>query len=167
MNPDGMSYLDVGDAFFRHDWSVALNGWWSPLYPWIIGTVLGIAKSTAALEFPVVQFVNFIIFILTLFAFRFFLHSLLRFVRGRASEGLPEWAVTLLAYAVFLWIALEVETLYDVSPDMGVVACFCLSMGMLLRLETKTTLTGSPCSGSSWPWAIGSRHFCFPWVSPF
>jgi hypothetical protein len=30
MNPDGISYLDVGDAFVHHNWAVAINGWWSP-----------------------------------------------------------------------------------------------------------------------------------------
>jgi hypothetical protein len=25
MNRDGLSYLDVGDAFFRHDWANAVN----------------------------------------------------------------------------------------------------------------------------------------------
>jgi hypothetical protein len=36
MQPDGMSYLDVGASFFRLDWANAVNGWWSPLYPWIV-----------------------------------------------------------------------------------------------------------------------------------
>ena len=41
MNPDGMSYLDVGDSFFRRDWANAVNAWWSPLYPWTLGLVVG------------------------------------------------------------------------------------------------------------------------------
>src|SRR6185369_13250535 len=31
MNPDGISYLDVADAYLRGDWAVAVNGYWSPL----------------------------------------------------------------------------------------------------------------------------------------
>lgn len=139
MNVDGMSYLDVGDAFFHHNWAVAINGWWSPLYPWVVGTVLGIAKPSPSAEFVLVQFINFAVFVLTLFAFRFLLHSLLRFVRARKPDGLPDWALTIIAYASFLWIALEVETVYDVSPDLAVLACYCLSMGMLLRLELNPT----------------------------
>lgn len=27
MNPDGISYLDVGDSFFRRDWANAVNAW--------------------------------------------------------------------------------------------------------------------------------------------
>src|SRR5438094_868191 len=32
LNPMGVSYLDMGDAFVRRDWQTALNGLWSPLY---------------------------------------------------------------------------------------------------------------------------------------
>jgi hypothetical protein len=37
MNPDGISYLDVGDSFYRHDWANAINAWWSQLYPGTAG----------------------------------------------------------------------------------------------------------------------------------
>lgn len=74
MNVDGMSYMDVGDAFIHHNWAVAINGWWSPLYPWLVGSVLGIARPSLTGEIPLVQFVNLIVFVLTLFAFRFLLH---------------------------------------------------------------------------------------------
>ena len=36
--------------------------------------------------------------------------------------------------------ALEVETLYDVSPDLAVMACVCVTAGMLLRLRQDATL---------------------------
>lgn len=162
MNADGMSYLDVGDAFFHHDWAGAFNGWWSPLYPWLIGTVLGIAKPSASSEFPLVQLVNFVVFVLALLAFRYLLHSLLDFVRERTSDRLPDWALTLLSYAVFLWIALEVETLYDVSPDMGVMACFCLSIGVLLRLHSKPTSSGFALLGLILATGYWAKTFLFP-----
>lgn len=31
MNADGISYLEVGAAYWRGDWEMALNGVWSPL----------------------------------------------------------------------------------------------------------------------------------------
>lgn len=46
MNPDGMSYLDLGDSFFQRDWAHAVNAWWSPLYPWLVGNVVGILKPS-------------------------------------------------------------------------------------------------------------------------
>jgi hypothetical protein len=147
MNRDGMSYLDVGDAFFRRDWANAVNAYWSPLYPWTVGLVLGIAKPSPKWEFPLVHLVNFGIFVAALFAFRFLLRALLAFERepapaanSRNCERLPSWALVLLAYAIFLWTALEVERLFEVTPDLAVLACVCLAAGMLLRLSGRAAL---------------------------
>ena len=142
MNPDGVSYLDVGESFFRHDWANAVNAWWSPLYPWTLGTVLGVIKPSPQWEFPLVHAINFVIFVIALFAFRWLLQGFLLFRResmAGAEPGntadLPEWASVLLAYPIFWWIALQIETLYDVSPDLCVMICFSLTAGMLLRLH--------------------------------
>jgi hypothetical protein len=147
MNRDGMSYLDVGDSFFRRDWANAVNAYWSPLYPWTVGLVLGAAKPSPRWEFPLVHLVNFGVFVVALFAFRFLLHALLAFASERrsdkltadakpnASAPLPEWALVILAYAIFLWTALEVERMFEVTPDLAVLACVCLTAGMLLRLR--------------------------------
>ena len=34
MISDGVSYLDIGDAYFRGDWKAAVNAYWSPVYSW-------------------------------------------------------------------------------------------------------------------------------------
>jgi hypothetical protein len=130
-----MSYLDVGSSFFRRDWANAINAWWSPLYPWTLGLVLGVAKPSMKWEFPLVHLFNFAVFLAALFAFRFYLHALLRFNRERSDRVLPEWTLVLMAYPIFLWIALEVETVYDVSADLATAGCFCLAAGALLRLR--------------------------------
>jgi len=147
MSPDGVSYLDLGESFFRRDWAHAVNAWWSPLYPWLLGLVLGAAKPSPRQEFPLVHLVNFGIFVAALFAFRFLLSTLLAFSRERTadatptdSEGLPEWTLVILAYPIFLWTALEVETPFEVTPDLAVMACVCLAAGMLLRLRQDATL---------------------------
>ncbi len=137
-----MSYLDVGESFFRRDWANAVNALWSPLYPWTFGIVLGLAKPSPRWEFPLVHLVNFGIFVAALLAFRFLLRGLLAFVKERDSgatpvdgQALAEWAIVLLAYSIFWWIVLEVETVYGVSPDLAVMACVCLTAGMLLRFR--------------------------------
>lgn len=144
MNPDGVPYLDLGDALVRRDWAHAVNAYWSPLYGWILGLTVGEIRPSPKWEFPLVHAVNFVIFVVALLCFRFFLGALLRFCHKRAahrdagSEGrvaLPEWALVLLGYAIFLWATLELVTIYDVSPDLSVLACVCLVGGMLLRLR--------------------------------
>jgi hypothetical protein len=147
MDPDGMSYLDVGQSFFRRDWANAINAWWSPLYPWTLGLVLGIAKPSTKWEFPLARSVNFAVFVLALLAFRFLLHGFFALSRGAAPHPapndvvpLPEWMLTLLGYSIFLWIALEVETPWEMTPDLAVMACVCLAAGMLLRLRPNDKL---------------------------
>ena len=142
MQPDGMSYLDVGDSFFRRDWANAVNAWWSPLYPWTLGIALGIVKPSARWEFPLVQLVNFGFFVVALLAFRFLLHATLAWMHRQEpdndAEALPQLTLTLLAYSIFLWIALEVIPVYEVSPDKLVLAVYCLAAGLLLRLSEST-----------------------------
>src|SRR5260221_10229953 len=40
MNPDGVSYLDIGDGFWRGDLRLLLNGYWSPLYAFLLGLAM-------------------------------------------------------------------------------------------------------------------------------
>ncbi|MFZ0318269.1 MAG: hypothetical protein WAL56_04010 [Candidatus Sulfotelmatobacter sp.] len=145
MNLDGISYLDLGDSFARHDWANALNAWWSPVYPWILGIVVNLVKPSPRFEFPLVHIVNFFMFLATLAAFRFFLHRLIKFCsEPRESDPgtspLPEWSLILLGYAIFLWTSLEVVSIYGVGPDLMVMLCICLLGGALLGLRQNPSL---------------------------
>ena len=143
MDPDGISYLDIGSALVRRDWTNALNAWWGPLYGWVIGVVIGIVKPSPKWEFPLVHVVNFSVFLLALAAFRFLLHSLVMWRKHRTLDSeielsvveLPGWALVILGYGLFLWVSLEVETVYEISPDLAVMACVSLAAGMVLRLR--------------------------------
>jgi len=143
MNPDGISYLDVGSAFARGDWASALNAWWSPLYPWALGIVVGVLRPSPRWEFPLVQAVNFAIFLGALFAFRYFLDSVLNFCRRRDATAstptsLPDWALILIGYATFWWACFELMALYDVSADLAVLGCICLGAGLLVQLDERS-----------------------------
>jgi hypothetical protein len=150
MNPDGVSYLDVGDALVHRNWAHAANAYWSPLYGWILGLTVGEIRPSPPWEFPLVHAVNFAIFLIALFCFRFFLHEMMRFCHERAAlddagsdsrVALPDWALLILGYSAFLWASLELVSLYDVSPDQAVLACACLVAGMLLGLRRNPALS--------------------------
>src|SRR5438128_10511343 len=49
MNPDGISYLDIGDAYWRGDWHMAINAYWSALHSWILGLFLKVLKPSVVL----------------------------------------------------------------------------------------------------------------------
>jgi hypothetical protein len=169
MDPDGISYLDVGRAFYRHDWASAVNAWWSLPYSWVLGTFMGIANSSMRYEFPVAQIFNFTVFVLVIVAFRFFLHELIAFSNESSNrcdpliaQPLPGWALLLLGYALFLWVALEVAPLWYVNPDLAVVGCVCLMGGMLLRARRRLRLREFFLLGAALALGYWTKAILFP-----
>src|SRR5258708_5510774 len=73
---DLISYLDVADAYVHHEWSTAINGYWSPLYSWILALGLSLARPPAHWEFAMVRIVHLVIYLLTLSSFEVFLRRL-------------------------------------------------------------------------------------------
>ena len=90
LNPMGVSYLDMGDAYFRGDWGTAINGFWSPLYSLPLGLAMRLIKPSPEWEFPVVHLVNYLIYLCALFAFDFFLRELVRVYKERKLSSLSD-----------------------------------------------------------------------------
>jgi len=142
MVPDGMSYLDIGDAYFRGDWPAAINAYWSPMYSWCLGLALYVLKPSMRWEFITVHLVNLIIYVGALFSFRFFLHSVLRAIRDEETESddslpLPEWVLLGLGYSVFLWASLVLIDAGMVTPDLLVAGIVFLIGGYLVELRSQ------------------------------
>jgi hypothetical protein len=104
MNPDGIAYLDMADAYFRGDWTTAINAYWSPLYSWILGVAMHLGKPSMHWEFPLVHVVNFFMYLAALGSFEFFWTQLMHYRRnndsGDGSVTLPEWALLALGYTL-------------------------------------------------------------------
>src|SRR5579862_9267848 len=67
---DGLAYLDVAQSYVRHDWHTALNGYWGPMYAWLLAIAMWIFHPDRRYEFAVARALNFAIFAAALFAFR-------------------------------------------------------------------------------------------------
>jgi len=143
MGADGISYLDIGDAYWRGDWPTAINAMWSPFYSWLTGLTLLVFQPSPYWEFTVIQLLNFAIYLLSLAAFAFFLRELRRFRQtqieagGGASDfiGLPEWAWLAFAYALFVWTSLSMNRVARTSPDVLVTALVLAASALLLRMR--------------------------------
>lgn len=142
MNPDGIFYLDIGDAYFRRDWNMALNAYWSPFYSWLLGLIMFLLKPSPYYEFTIVHIVNFVIYLFALVSFHFFLIGLVRCHRNRAVKvskdkdvALPEGALLALGYTLFIWSSLRLISIEAVTPDMCVSAFIYLISGILLRIR--------------------------------
>ncbi len=137
MNPDGISYLDMGDAFFRGDWKMAINAQWSPLYSWIIASGLHIFHPSLRWEFIIVHLMQFFIYLFTIFCFHFFLMQVIRWNQKQSSSTFLLFSIQvwlLIGYSLFIWSSLKLITLSNETPDMIAVAFLYLAAGMMLRI---------------------------------
>ena len=143
MISDGISYLDIGEAYFRRDWAAAVNAYWSPLYSWCLGFGLYLLKPTIWWEFIVVHMVNLLIYVGALLSFRFFMHTVLRLLRETrslqqtAGVPLPEEALVALGYGLFLWCGLIMADVGRVIPDLLVAGILFLMAGGLVEVGAR------------------------------
>jgi hypothetical protein len=146
LDPDGISYLDIADAYLRRDWQMAINAMWSPLYSWILALVMLFVSPSPSWEFAIVRLLNFAIYVAALGCFHFFLIELIRYRSSRnirLTQGqrisLPDWALLALGYALFVWTSLDWITIAYPGPDMFVAAIVYLATGMLVRIRAGAT----------------------------
>jgi hypothetical protein len=136
---DTISYLDMGEHFFRgHPWSI-INGLWSPLYAVCLGFLLFIFKPSLYWEYPLVHLFLFFVFLLTMACFDYFLGQLnkLRSLSGAIGEdsGLASVWIAI-GYTIFLWSSLQYIGVDETNPDMIIAAFFYLICGLLTKIAT-------------------------------
>lgn len=142
---DIIAYLDIGDAYFRRDWTTAINAYWSPLYPWILGLTLAVFKPSTYWEFPLVKVVNFIIYLFALVCFEFFLTELVVDYNKKVAKlsnralKIPNWVWITSGYSLFIFSSLQWIGVYNDSPDMLVAALVYLAAGLILRIQRSNT----------------------------
>jgi hypothetical protein len=139
MNADGISYLDIGDAYFRADWANAVNAVWSPLYSWILGLATYIINPAPHWEFPTVHAINFLIYLGALGSFEFMWRSVRLFSRRLTENGalqLPEWLWWTLGYLLFIWVTLSLIQIWSVTPDMLMAALVFVAGGLLVQIRS-------------------------------
>src|SRR5215475_941872 len=146
MYPDGISYLDVGDAFWRGDWHNAINAYWSPLYPCIAGLFIKVLRPAPGFEYPLVHLVNFLIYAAALISFDFFFRTFLKYhlasTWGQGSNtqiGLPTWGWLIVGYCAFTISSLFLVTISFVSGDMAAAAVIYLAAALILKIHRGPT----------------------------
>lgn len=142
---DAVSYLDIGDAYFAQDWEAAINGYFSPLYSWILGGFIHLLKPSMYWEFLIVKIANFTIFILSLICFDFLLREFIYYYYKQQKKNvekdsilIPEWFWLISGYILFLWSSLKWIGINTDTPDMLVSAIVYLATAIILRIYTKS-----------------------------
>ncbi len=141
LSEDGVSYLDLADAFGAGDWSEGINAYWSPLYPLMLAGALRVLRSSAESELVAVHLVNLAIFVLGLMAFVAFWAELDRHRSPAAvhetstpvSFSPTQWWV--IGYLLFGWCALRLIKVWTTTPDMAVLAIVLFAGTLLLRMH--------------------------------
>ncbi len=129
MNNAGLQYLDNADAYRRADFHNALNTLWSPLYSWLIVVLSAIVRPSREQEFPLVHFLNFLLYAMTLASFLFFLRCVRPLLPARSQSGF-----ILLSGVEFLYCSLGYTALLIVTPDLLVSFFAFVAAGLLVRI---------------------------------
>lgn len=135
MNADGISYLDIGDAYFRADWQNAINPVWSPLYSWILGLANVILRPSMEWEFPVVHIVNFFIYLFALASFEFMWARVRKTDSDPQFHHIPKPLWWTLGYVLFIWASLCLIQIWSVTPDMLMAGLVFLAAGLIAQIR--------------------------------
>jgi hypothetical protein len=137
VNSDGMAYLDVARAYLRHDWATAVNGYWGPLYSWLLAAMELIFHPTPRHEFAAVRGVNVVILVLCVCAFASFWKSLADW-RGRiGTDGVRLFEASPLLWLVLGYVLLMTNVGWqvgEVTPDLLVGTIVLFTCAQLLQL---------------------------------
>ena len=142
---DAVSYLDVADAYRHHHWRGALNGYWSPLYSWILALAAAVVRPSPAAELVMLRAVNLVIYVTALAAFDRFLRKLMEAHGARCVEAdrdanpilrIPTTVWVMLGYGAFTFAALGWIGVRSDTPDMLTMALVIVMAGTVLSART-------------------------------
>lgn len=143
MYPDTVSYLDMGDAYFRGDFANAVNSHWGAFFSWLLGLTMAVFQPSPKGEVILVHAVTFAVYLCSLVAFEFFLRNVLASMTSADSipndtpKGIDR-ATIALAYAVYVWSAIELVTVSLPTPDLCVSTVVLTAMGCIFRIRAKS-----------------------------
>jgi hypothetical protein len=132
-----VSYLDLARQYATGDWSAIRNGYWSPLYPMLIGVALWAVQWSGLREITVVYSVNLILLLLATRAFAWLLDELAMISSGetlaptqrRFGDGWSRGA----AWALFAWLMVRLTGIATLTPDILVAAQLFAATAVLAR----------------------------------
>lgn len=135
---DGLAYVDVARAYLRHDWHTAVNGYWGPLYSWLIALGMWVFKPGMWGELALVHGLSFGIFVAALVLFGRFWRSLSAWGTRSGEDCLA--AVAPVAWILFGYLMFFVTftwSLGDVTPDILVAAIVFAIAEQIFRLKSR------------------------------
>lgn len=167
---DTVSYLEIAEAFRTGRMDLALNPYWSPLYPLlyaIVSTFFPAVPERVSLS--IFQYGCFLFFILTsAYLWKTVLAAHHHSCSERSVTPLRPFALYFYAACVTIFSALVVGDLTIKSPDMLAAALFTLANGLVLSGVVKRPgLVWLIVSGVFMGLAYLAKAFFISWIIPF
>lgn len=134
MTPDGIAYLDLSDAVVHGRWADLVNGYWSPLYPALVGIARLIGRPSAGAEFATVHLLNFLLFAGALAAFEYLLRTVEQRARAWPRSIVHDGRAVVGAYVMFGALALTMLSPELPTPDLAVTASVFVAFAAGLQL---------------------------------
>lgn len=137
---DLVAYLDIGDAYWRGDFTGAINSYWSPLYSLILGGVIALVKPDIAHEMVAVRYTNFVLMIFLYGAFVLFAKTLWHGIRDKwlvepANVWMSETIYWIYMYSLLCFSALCFGGCEKDGPDMVTAALVLVASTAFLKLK--------------------------------
>jgi len=151
---DGVAYLDVAENYARGAWSAAINGYYSPLYSWLMALAF-LLKFPRSWESTVLHLINFVGYLGAFACFEFFLRELMRREKTDMDSedqatGLSESAWHTVGLGLFLYSSLYMANISGSSgqgdgstPDILVMLFVFLAAGLLIRIHNGRAQAGT------------------------
>ena len=163
MDGDSVAYMNIADLLHAHRWADAVNAYWHPLYPALLGLAQGVAHPARANELGVYFAVNLSIFFAQVAAMLWFVTALVRLreAMGAAPAVLSLNALRLLGVALLVIAAQRELTLNRVGPDGLLQALLLAGLAMLMQALATDRWIFAPLMGLFFGLAYLTKSFAF------
>ena len=136
MQSDGISYIEIA----QNGCVSFVNGYWSPLYPFLLRLTFSIFHPSLFWEATSVHLANFAIYLVNLACFEVFLKELISTRNSWAEmqsgqSFVSAQTVWTWGYVLFLWATHYWVTTAWVTPDLCVAGIVYLIMATMLRIH--------------------------------
>lgn len=140
ITPDSISYIEIAWATARGGLHQIVNGYWSPLYPFLLSLVFRYLHPAVQWEFTVAHLLNFAVHIASFASFGVFqkeLNSQREQAGELAGKYLPVSARTMWIWGslFFLWASYFWLGPVWVTPDLCVAMLVYLATALLFRIR--------------------------------
>lgn len=148
LNPDGVAYLDLAGVAQRGDWARFVQGYWSPLFPFLIGAIAAATGWSGSALVTVTHVVNLVAALAAIVV-------LWRWLRRPGLAGAAP-----AAFGALLICSAGLPRIEAVTPD--VILFF-----LLVALGCELTVHGSRrwlLTGALLGLAFLAKTSCWPWL---